>query len=121
MYSLMLPAHLPHLMQVLGDAKVDLSPAPSAEQRKALALHADEQVRPRLLPRLKDARQLEQDIAAAALAGSDAAALGSRMDRLQQLKHEAAEIHIACIAHVRKVLSPKQYAAVLRAATAHPH
>lgn len=121
MHSLLMPAHLPHLMHVLEDDKVPLDPAPSAAQRQALASFARERVRPNLLPRLKEARQLEQEIAAAVLAGQATAALAPRLDRLQQLKREAAEIHIGCIQNMRQVLSAEQYAAVQRAAATHPH
>lgn len=121
MHSLLLPAHLPHLMQVLEDDKVPLDPAPSAAQRQALASFARERVRPNLLPRLKEARQLEQEIAAAVLAGQATAELAPRLDRLQQLKREVAEIHIGCIQNMRQVLSAEQYAAVQRAAAMHPH
>jgi hypothetical protein len=65
-YSLLLPAHLPHLMSYV--AQLDAS----AEHRQALSRHADEQVRPALRPRLQQAQQLEQEIARAALEGRSA-------------------------------------------------
>ncbi len=106
-YSLLLPAHLPHLMQWV--AKLDAS----AEHRQALSRHADEQVRPALRPRLQQAQQLEQEIARAALDGRSAQDLAPQLDRLAQLKREAAEIHMRCIAQVRQTLPPEQYARLL--------
>lgn len=106
-YSLLLPAHLPHLMPFV--ARLDASP----EHRQALSRHADEQVRPALRPRLQQAQQLEQEIARAALEGRGAQDLAPQLDRLARLKREAAEIHLRCIAHVRQTLPPDQYARLL--------
>ena len=106
-YSLLLPAHLPHLMSYV--AQLDAS----AEHRQALSRHADEQVRPALRPRLQQAQQLEQEIARAALEGRSAQDLAPQLDRLAQLKREAAEIHLRCIAQVRQTLPPEQYARLL--------
>ncbi len=106
-YSLLLPAHLPHLMPFVGQLDA------SAEHRQALSRHADEQVRPALRPRLQQAQQLEQEIARAALEGRSAQDLAPQLDRLAQLKREAAEIHLRCIAQVRQTLPPEQYARLL--------
>lgn len=106
-YSLLLPAHLPHLMQWV--AKLDAS----AEHQQALSRYADEQVRPALRPRLQQAQQLEQDIARAALEGRSAQELAPQLDRLAQVRREAAEIHLRCIAQVRQTLPPEQYARLL--------
>lgn len=106
-YSLLLPAHLPHLMSWV--AKLDAS----AEHQQALSRYADEQVRPALRPRLQQAQQLEQEIARAALEGRSAQDLAPQLDRLAQLKREAAEIHLHCIAQVRQTLPPDQYARLL--------
>ena len=105
-YSLLLPAHLPHLMPFV--AKLDASP----EHQQALSRYADEQVRPALRPRLQQAQQLEQEIARAALDGRSAQDLAPQLDRLAQVRREAAEIHLRCIAQVRQTLPPEQYAAL---------
>lgn len=106
-YALVLPGNLPHLMPFVAQV------AASAEHQQALAHHADEQVRPALRPRLQQAQQLEQDIARAALDGRSAHDLAPQLDRQAQLKREAAEIHLHCIAHVRQTLPPDQYARLL--------
>ena len=106
-YSLLLPAHLPHLMPFV--AKLDASP----EHQQALSRYADEQVRPALRPRLQQAQQLEQEIARAALDGRSAQDLAPQLDRLAQVRREAAEIHLRCIAQVRQTLPPEQYARLL--------
>ena len=59
------------------------------------------------------AQQLEQEIASAALEGRSAQDLAPQLDRLAQLKREAAEIHLRCIAQVRQTLPPEQYARLL--------
>ena len=90
----------------------------SAEHQQSLARYADEQVRPALRPRLQQARQLEQEIGRAVLDGRSAGELAPQLGRLAQLKREAAEIHLRCIAHVRQALPPEQYARLVALATA---
>jgi len=71
-----------------------------------------------LRPRLQQAQQLEQEIGRAVLDGRSAGELAPQLGRLAQLKREAAEIHLRCIAHVRQTLPPEQYARLVALATA---
>ncbi|HRO81863.1 MAG TPA: hypothetical protein PLR92_10560 [Alicycliphilus denitrificans] len=111
-YALLLPGHLPHLMPFVARLGA------SAEHQQSLSRYADEQVRPALRPRLQQARQLEQEIGRAVLDGRSAGELAPQLGRLAQLKREAAEIHLRCIAHVRQTLPPEQYARLVALATA---
>lgn len=111
-YALLLPGHLPHLMPFVAQLGA------SAEHQQSLSRYADEQVRPALRPRLQQAQQLEQEIGRAVLDGRSAGELAPQLGRLAQLKREAAEIHLRCIAHVRQTLPPEQYARLVALATA---
>ncbi len=109
-YSLVHAAHLPHLAWTLKGQTAALGL--NEVQRGTLAALAFE-VRDQLQPRLEQARAAEQDIAQAALAGATVQQLAPQLDRLQQLKREAAEFHMRCIAQVRQTLPPEQYARLL--------
>ena len=109
-YALILPENLPQLMQALKGRSRELGLSP--EQTGSLAGIALE-MRDRLQPLLNEARSLEKGIAAAALNGEAPAALADRLDRLQSLKRQAAEIHIRCIAQVRQILPADQYSQLL--------
>ncbi|WP_244957618.1 hypothetical protein [Alicycliphilus denitrificans] len=52
------------------------------------------------------------------LDGRSAGELAPQLGRLVQLRREAAEIHLRCIAHVRQTLPPEQYARLVALATA---
>lgn len=106
-YSLISPRHLPHLMNFIGKLPLDATVKQSQEQ------YADQTVRPNLLPLLKEAQQLEQAIGRAVLDGQGQSAVTDQLDRLQQLKRQAAEIHIRCIAQVRQSLPAEQYSQLL--------
>lgn len=106
-YALILPHNMPHLMRWVG--KLGLPP----EQAAALGKYAKEVVSPKLSPLLDEAQKLEKDIAQAALAGQTKQQLAPKLDRLQSMKREAAEIHITCINHLRNTLTPEDYARLL--------
>lgn len=106
-YSLISPRHLPHLMNFVGKLPLDTALKQSLEQ------YADQTVRPNLLPLLREAQQLEQAIGRAVLAGEGQSAVVGQLDRLLQLKRQAAEIHIRCIAQVRQILTADQYSQLL--------
>lgn len=109
-YALILPHNMPHLMRWVG--KLGLSP----EQSAALSTYAKEVVSPKLGPLLDEAQKLEKDIAQAALAGQTKQQLAPKLDRLQSMKREAAEIHITCINNLRNTLKPEDYARLLKLA-----
>ena len=106
-YALISPRHLPHLMNFVGKLPLDTA------QKQSLEQYADQTVRPNLLPLLREAQQLEQAIGRAVLAGEGQSAVVGQLDRLLQLKRQAAEIHIRCIAQVRQILPADQYSQLL--------
>lgn len=106
-YSLLRPAHLPQLMWALKGRGSDLGL--DEAQTKSLAAAVLE-VRAALVPRLEQARALEQEIARAALDGRSRQELAESLDRLQRLKREAADIHIDSIHRLRAALSSEQFA-----------
>lgn len=110
-YALILPENLPQLMQALKGRSKELGLTP--EQTGSLAGIALE-VRDRLQPLLNEARSLEKGIAAAALDGEAPSALAGRLDRLQLLKRQAADIQIDSTHRLRAGLTPTQYAQLLR-------
>lgn len=110
-YSLVSPYHLPHVMRELRHHANDYGL--SEAQRQALDRLHDVEVRPTLLPRLREAQRLEREIGRAVLEGQDKATLAPRLDRLQEVKREAAEMHIDCVQRVRAVLTPEQYARLM--------
>ena len=112
-YALILPENLPPLMQALKGRSRELGLSP--EQTGSLAGIALE-MRDRLQPLLNEARSLEKGIAAAALNGEAPAALADRLDRLQSLKRQAAEIQIDSTHRLRAGLTPAQYAQLVRIA-----
>ena len=105
-YSLVHAAHLPHLAWALKGQTTAL--ALNEVQRGTLAALAFE-VRDQLQPRLEQARATEQDIAQAALAGASVQQLAERLDRLQQLKREAAQAQIDATQRIRATLDAAQY------------
>ncbi|MFN4340641.1 MAG: hypothetical protein ACK4FE_01250 [Azonexus sp.] len=106
-YALISPRHLPHLMNFIGQLSLD------AARRQSLEQYADQTVRPNLLPLLREAQQLERAIGRAVLDGEGQSAVVGQLDRLLQLKRQAAEIHIRCIAQVRQILPADQYSQLL--------
>jgi hypothetical protein len=106
-YSLLLPAHLPHLMSYV--AQLDAS----AEHRQALSRHADEQVRPRCARACSRPSNWSRRSPAPRSKAAARKTWRPQLDRLAQLKREAAEIHLRCIAQVRQTLPPEQYARLL--------
>ena len=105
-YSLVHAAHLPHLAWALKGQTTAL--ALNEVQRGTLAALAFE-VRDQLQPRLEQARATEQDIAQAALAGASVPQLAAQLDRLQQLKREAAQVQIDATQRIRTTLDAAQY------------
>ena len=99
-------AHLPHLAWALKGQTTAL--ALNEVQRGTLAALAFE-VRDQLQPRLEQARATEQDIAQAALAGASVPQLAAQLDRLQQLKREAAQVQIDATQRIRTTLDAAQY------------
>lgn len=114
-YMLILPENLPSLTQAMKGRAKELTLTP--EQNAGLAAVVLE-VRDRLQPLLAEARTLEKALAAEALAGATPAALAGRLDRLQQLKRQAAEAHIDSIHRIKAALAPAQYEQLLRLASA---
>ncbi len=114
-YMLILPENLPSLTQAMKGRGKELGL--TAEQNSSLAAVVLE-VRDRLQPLLAEARTLEKAIAADALAGATPALQAGRLDRLQQLKRQAAEVHIDSIARIKSTLTPAQYAQLLALANA---
>lgn len=112
-YVLILPENLPQLTQAMKGRGKELGF--NAEQNASLAAVVLE-VRERLQPLLAEARTLEKAIAAEALAGSPPAALAARLDRLQQLKRQAAEAHIDSLNRIRTTLSAAQYEQLIQLA-----
>lgn len=111
-YSLVLPHNMPHLMRYVG--QIGLS-----EERKAtLDKYANETIRPALRPLLEEAQRLEKEIARAALDGQAGEQLAAKLDRLQRVKRDAAEIHIGCLNQVRRTLSAEEYRHLLKLAGA---
>lgn len=111
-YSLVLPYNMPHLMKYVD--QIGLS-----EERKALLnKYANETIRPALRPLLEEAQRLEKEIARTALAGQTKEQLAAKLDRLQRVKRDAAEIHIGCLNHVRQTLSAAEYGRMLKLAGA---
>lgn len=110
-YSLILPANLPHLMAFIKKrgAELELDAAQKAEVEQILA-----EVPARIRPVFMKAQEAERAIARDVLAGQMGDDLAARLDDLEASKREAAEIHIACIKRVRKMLRPDQYARVLK-------
>lgn len=106
-YSLIHAANLPHLAWALKGQTAALGL--SETRRTTLAALAFE-VRDRLQPPLEQARAAEQDIAEAALAGATVEQLADRLDRLQALKREAAQVQIDAAGRIRAQLSAAQYA-----------
>lgn len=106
-YSLLSPRQLPHLMNFIGQLPLD------AALKQSLEHYADQTVRPSLLPLLKEAQQLEQAIGRAVLDGQGQSAVAGQLGRLLQVKRQAAEIHIRCIAQVRQSLPADQYSQLL--------
>ena len=107
-YSLVHAAHLPHLAWALKGQTTAL--ALNEVQRGTLAALAFE-VRDQLQPRLEQARATEQDIAQAALAGASVQQLAERLDRLQQLKREAAQAQIDATQRIRATLDAGEHGA----------
>lgn len=93
-YMLILPENLPQLTQAMKGWCKELGL--SAEQNGHLAAIVL-QVRERLQALFTEARTLEKAIAGEALAGATPAALAEPLERLQQLKRQAAEVHIDSI------------------------
>lgn len=112
-YMLVLPENLPQLTQAMKGRGKALGLTP--EQNASLAAIVLE-VRERLQPLFTEARTLEKALASEALAGSTPAVLATHLDRLQQLKRQAAELHIDSINRIRAALSAAQYEQLLRLA-----
>jgi len=110
-YSLLSPYHLPHVMRELRHHADDFGL--NEEQRRTLARLHDEEARPALQPRLREAQRLEREIARAVMEGQEKASYAAKLDRLQQVKREAADLHIDCVQRVRGVLTPEQYARLM--------
>lgn len=111
-YSLVLPYNMPHLMKYVGQIGL------SGERKAALDKYANEMIRPALRPLLEEAQRLEKEIARAALDGQAKEQLTAKLDRLQRVKRDAAEIHISCLNHVRQTLSADEYGRLLKLAGA---
>jgi hypothetical protein len=114
-YMLILPENLPQLTQAMKGRGKELGL--SAEQNGNLAAIVLE-VRERLQPLFTEARALEKSVASEALAGATPAALAVQLDRLQQLKRQAAEAHIDSINRIRTALSATQYEQLIQLASA---
>lgn len=110
-YALVQPQHLPSLLRTMQGRSSEL--ALSEAQKKEL-LELVLSSRAARTPLLEEARKLESEIGAAALAGETRAALASRLDRLQQVKREASEIEIDSSNRVRALLTAEQYASLLK-------
>ncbi|PIE07142.1 MAG: hypothetical protein CSA74_08995 [Rhodobacterales bacterium] len=109
-YALILPANLPHVMRVILDHRQDLGL--SAEQEAEVdAIMAE--VPGKIRPVFEKARAAEIAIADDVMAGRNLEGIPARLDELQTLKREAADIHVACVTRVRAMLTPEQYARVL--------
>lgn len=114
-YMLILPENLPSLTQAMKGRGKELGL--NAGQTGSLAAVVLE-ARDRLQPLLAEARALEKAIAAEALGGATPAALAGRLDRLQQLKRQAAEAHIDSIVRIKAAVTPAQYEQLIRLANA---
>jgi Spy/CpxP family protein refolding chaperone len=110
-YALIQPQHLPSLLRTMQGRSSEL--ALDDAQRKAL-VELVLAARAQRTPLLEEARKLESEIGTAALAGETRAALATRLDRLQQVKREASEIEIDSSNRVRALLTPEQYARLLK-------
>lgn len=112
-YALVLPGNLPHLMRTIGDhrAELGLDARQSAEVDAILA-----EVPGKIRPLFQKGEALEKAIAGDVLAGKVGPDLKSRLDTLQAVKREAAEVHTACIVRVRTLLTAEQYEGVLKLA-----
>ncbi len=109
-YALILPANLPHLMSVIVKHRQDLGLS-DAQQAEVDAIMAE--VPARIRPVFKRAREAEIAISNDVMAGRNLEGIPARIDALQALKREAADIHVACVVRVREMLTPAQYARVL--------
>lgn len=109
-YALVLPGNLPHLMHAIRDhrAALGLDARQSAEVDAILS-----EVPAKIRPLFQKGEEMEKAISADVLAGRIGPDLKTRLDALQAVKREAAEIHIACITRVRTTLSAEQYQRVL--------
>lgn len=116
-YSLILPYNLPHLMGIVNDKEKGGQLHLGEAQRQALDRLVQD-VRAVLPLKLKEAQQLENAIGRAVLDGQTPGQLTVDLDRLQQLKRDAAEIHIGCVNRVRQVLSVEQYTQLIKLALA---
>lgn len=116
-YSLLLPGNLPHVMQTIRDHRstLGLDARQSAEVDAILA-----EVPGKIRPLFQKGEEMEKAITADVLAGHIDRDLRRRLDALQSVKREAAEIHIACITRVKKLLSGEQYERVLALVHEHP-
>ncbi len=109
-YALIMPANLPHLMSVIVKHRQDIGLS-DAQQAEVDAILAD--VPARIRPVFKRAKEAEIAISSDVMAGRNLESIPARVDALQALKREAADIHIACVIRVRDMLTPAQYAKVL--------
>ncbi len=109
-YALILPANLPHVMRVILDHRQNLGLS-DAQQAEVDAIMAE--VPGKIRPVFEKAKAAEIAIADDVMAGRNLEGIPARLDELQALKREAADIHVACIARVRAMLTPEQYAKVL--------
>lgn len=114
-YALVLPGNLPHLMHAIRDhrAALGLDARQSAEVDAILS-----EVPAKIRPLFQKGEEMEKAISADVLTGHVGPDLKARLDALQTVKREAAEVHIACIARVRAMLSADQYQRVLTLAQA---
>lgn len=114
-YSLVQAANLPHLAWSLKGQSTALGL--TEEQRTALTALVLA-VRDQLQPRLAQAQATEQDIAQAVLAGATAEQLVVRLNRLQLLKLEAAQVQLDATQRIRTTLSEPQFAQLRQRALA---
>ncbi|MDX9707514.1 MAG: DUF4019 domain-containing protein [Azospira sp.] len=110
-YALVQPQHLPSLLRAMQGRSSELK-LDEAQTQGLLKLVLT--ARAARTPLLEEARRLEREIGAAALAGETRSALATRLDRLQQVKREAAEIEIDSANRIRALLDPGQYAQLLQ-------
>lgn len=115
-YQLFRVSNLPHLMESVqpNAEKLGLDDAQKAE---VAAIRAE--VPGKIMPLFERAEALELALSADILAGKTGDDLAARMDELQAVKRAAADVHVACIARVRALLRPGQYAQLLELA-GHP-
>jgi len=114
-YALVLPEHLPHLMESIG--RLDATLGLNEEQKKELQ-SIRQSIPGQMHEGFTKARQLETEIGQAVLEqGASAKDVSARLDELQRIKRNTTDLQISVLNRVKALLSAEQYQRVLKNGT----